>query len=335
MFCSKCKMANSDSRQTCTKCGANLPLARSTTRNFNLGTATAAAVALAPIAAEPSPQIAPASKSLFSPAVAPVAAESPVASFAPEPLSLGIQRDYPAFITSRPAVSASAKPARPPKPQASRKAVASFVCGLLFPVLPSAIAAIVYGRRARTEIRASRERLRGAAMATAGVVLGWLGVTLFTGVTVTVLYAHFARPIEARNQASALGTLRSMNSALTAYGVEYGNGFPSDIAALSSGDPTNGNCNHAAMVDSRLASGSKDGYIFHYVPVFPDHRSTPQISPKAAAANCISGGASGYTITADPAEPGKSGSTHFFTDQTGIIRYSDDAAATTASDALR
>jgi hypothetical protein len=325
MFCSKCKMANSDTRQICTKCGARLPLGRSTTRNFNLRTAaTAAAVALAPIA-ESSPQS-------VSAATAPETNESRAVSFAPEPLSLGIQRENPVFITSR---SVSTAPPKPPKPKANRKAVASFVFGVLFPILPSAIAAIVYGRRARTEIRTSHDSLRGAAMARAGVVLGWLGVALFTGASVSALYAHLARPAEARNQASALGTLGSMNSALIIYGAEYGNGFPSDIAALSSGDPENGNCNHAAMIDSRLSTGRKDGYLFRYTPVFPDHRATPQISPKAAAANCTSGGASGYTITADPAEPGKSGATHFFTDQTGIIRYSNDSPATASSDSLR
>ena len=332
MFCSKCKMANADSRQTCTKCGANLPLGRSTTRNFNLGTATAAAVALAPVVESSSQSvsapIAPAKRDT-SRDFAPETNHSGGASFAPEPLSLGIQRENPVFITSRPV------PIAPPKPKANRKAVASFLFGVLFPILPSAIAAIVYGRRARTEIRSSHDNVRGAAMARAGVVLGWLGVVLFTGASVSALHAHLARPSAARNQAAALATLRTMNSALSTYGAEYGNGFPSDISALSSGDPANGNCNHAALIDSRLSAGRKDGYIFRYTPVFPDHRATPQISPKAAAANCTSGGASGYTIVADPAEPGKSGTVHFYSDQTGIIRYSNDSPATASSDSLR
>jgi Domain of unknown function (DUF4190)/zinc-ribbon domain len=323
MFCSKCGMANADTRQSCTKCGAKLPLGRSTTRNFNLrfanGTAAGAAVARAP---EPSPQ------------AASQANENPVAGFASAPLSLGIQREYPAFITSRPATSAPSVPALPPKPKASRKAVASFIFGVLFPVLPSAIAAIIYGRRARSEITESHDRLRGAAMARAGVVLGWLGVVLFTGATVSALYAHLAHSPEAR-QTSAMGALRTMNSALISYGAQYGNGFPSNIAILASGDPRAGDCNHAAMIDPRLASGTKNGYVFRYTPVFPDHRSTPQISPKAEAANCLAGGASGYIINADPAEPAQPGAMHFYTDQTGIIRYSADSPAEASSDALR
>jgi Domain of unknown function (DUF4190) len=336
MFCLKCKMANADTRQTCTKCGAKLPLARSTTRNFNIGfaTRTAAAVALAR-SPEPSLKPAPASTASTTPAAATsLNTEDPSTPFAPTPLSLGIQREYPTFITSRPPVSVPSTPAPPPKAKASRKAVASFIFGVLFPVLPSAIAAIVYGRRACSEITASHNGLRGAAMARAGVALGWLGVVLSTGATVSALYAHLARSPEAR-QTSAMGTLRSLNSALISYGAQYGNGFPSSIEVIASGDPQGGDCNHAAMIDPHLASGTKNGYVFRYTAVFPDHRSTPQISPKAAAANCLAGGASGYVINADPAEPPPSGEMHFYTDQTGIIRYSADSPASASSDALR
>ncbi len=329
MFCSKCKMANSDTRQTCTKCGAKLPLGGSTTRNFNLGFApgTTAASAVAPArSSKPAPKNSP----------APASAESSPGSFAPAPLSLGIQRDYPAFVTSRATTAPTlvAPLASQRKLKSSRKAVASFIFGVLFPILPSAIAAIIYGRRARTEITASHDRLRGAAMARAGIVLGWLGVVLSTGATVSALYAHLAHSPDAR-VTSAMGTLRNMNSALVAYGAEYGNGFPSNIAVLATGDPRNGDCNHAAMLDPRLSSSPRNGYIFRYSPVFPDHRSTPQISPKAAAANCLSGGASGYVINADPADPTQSGALHFYTDQSGIIRYSADRPATASSDALR
>jgi len=331
MFCSKCKMANSDTRQSCTKCGAKLPLGGSTTRNFNLGFApgTTVASAVAPArSSKPAPKNPPGSAS----------AESSVGAFAPAPLSLGVQREYPAFITSRPV--GPAKPAVPLAPtpprklKSSRKAVASFIFGVLFPILPSAIAAIIYGRRARTEITASHDRLRGAAMARAGIVLGWLGVVLSTGATVSALYAHLAHSPDAR-MTSAMGALRNMNSALVAYGAEYGNGFPADIAVLASGVPGQGDCNHPAMLEPRLASGTRNGYVFRYTPVFPDHRATPQISPKAAAANCLSGGASGYIINADPADPTQSGAMHFYTDQTGIIRYSADQPATASSDALR
>jgi uncharacterized membrane protein len=62
----------------------------------------------------------------------------------------------------------------------SGKAIASLVLGIggfvIFPVVLS-ILAIVFGRSARREI-AERPGLGGAGLATAGIVLGWIGVAL-------------------------------------------------------------------------------------------------------------------------------------------------------------
>lgn len=64
--------------------------------------------------------------------------------------------------------------------ETSGKAIASLVLGiggfLIFPVVLS-ILAIVFGRSAKREI-AERPGLGGAGLATAGIVLGWIGVAL-------------------------------------------------------------------------------------------------------------------------------------------------------------
>jgi uncharacterized membrane protein len=64
--------------------------------------------------------------------------------------------------------------------ETSGKAIASLVLGIggfvIFPVVLS-ILAIVFGRSARREI-AERPGLGGAGLATAGIVLGWIGVAL-------------------------------------------------------------------------------------------------------------------------------------------------------------
>jgi hypothetical protein len=59
-------------------------------------------------------------------------------------------------------------------------AIASLILGIagffVFPIVPS-ILAIVFGRKARTEL--SRDpTLGGDGLATAGIVLGWVGVAL-------------------------------------------------------------------------------------------------------------------------------------------------------------
>jgi uncharacterized membrane protein len=62
----------------------------------------------------------------------------------------------------------------------SGKAIASLVLGIggfvIFPLVLS-ILAIVFGRLAKREI-AERPGLGGAGLATAGIVLGWIGIAL-------------------------------------------------------------------------------------------------------------------------------------------------------------
>ena len=64
--------------------------------------------------------------------------------------------------------------------ETSGKAIASLVLGIggfvIFPVVLS-ILAIVFGRSAKREI-AERPGLGGNGLATAGIVLGWVGVAL-------------------------------------------------------------------------------------------------------------------------------------------------------------
>jgi hypothetical protein len=66
-------------------------------------------------------------------------------------------------------------------------AVASLVLGIagffVFPVIPS-ILAIVFGNKAREEIR-SNPAVAGDGLATAGIVLGWIGLAI-TGLVVVL-----------------------------------------------------------------------------------------------------------------------------------------------------
>lgn len=73
---------------------------------------------------------------------------------------------------------------RPPAPEPTRTsplAIASLATGiaawLVIPVI-GAIAAVVTGFLAQNEIRESRGRLTGSALATAGLVLGWVQLGL-------------------------------------------------------------------------------------------------------------------------------------------------------------
>jgi uncharacterized protein DUF4190 len=57
-------------------------------------------------------------------------------------------------------------------------AVASLVCGLLWPFCLTAILAVVFGHIAISAIRRSEGAERGRGQALAGLILGYMGIAL-------------------------------------------------------------------------------------------------------------------------------------------------------------
>jgi type IV pilus assembly protein PilA len=113
----------------------------------------------------------------------------------------------------------------------------------------------------------------------------------------------------AANESSAVGTLRTINTASVSYASSYGVGYP---AALSDLAPSTSPSSTAAdLVDAVVVTGIKSGYTFSY-------------APGAAGA---SGEILTYSITADPIAPGSSGQRGFFTDQSLVIRVNATGTA--------
>jgi type IV pilus assembly protein PilA len=100
----------------------------------------------------------------------------------------------------------------------------------------------------------------------------------------------------AANEASAVGSLRTLNTASVSYSTSYGN-YPPAIASL--GPSTAPTSTTADLIDSALVTGSKSGYQFTYSSPTPYQQ---------------------YSITASPITPGVTGQRYFFTDQSGVIR---------------
>jgi len=123
----------------------------------------------------------------------------------------------------------------------------------------------------------------------------------------------------AANEASAVGTLRTLNTANVTYSAQCpAVGFPATLVDL--GPSAAGGCTGGAnIVDNILgvAAPVKSGYNFAYA---------------AAAAGGLN---TTYTIAASPVTAGTTGQRFFFTDQTGVIRYGLTGAATAASSALQ
>jgi type IV pilus assembly protein PilA len=213
----------------------------------------------------------------------------------------------------------------------SGKAIASMVCGIFAFFLPASIAAIILGHISLSEIRRSAGRLGGNGFALAGLILGYAGIAVIPFILIlAIAIPNLLRARLAANEASAVGSLRTIEVAAESYDSEYENGFPSSLEALGLEPGERATCNHAGLLDRSLASGRGIGYVFTYTPKYPDGSTVPVISPKAAAKGCTSGGASGYTVTADPIRRGSTGQRSFYTDQTGIIRYSSNGEPATA-----
>jgi len=122
----------------------------------------------------------------------------------------------------------------------------------------------------------------------------------------------------AANEASAVASMRSINTACVSYSSTYGIGFPATLADL--GPVTAGataNSTSADLVDSVLAAGLKSGYSFTF-----------------AAGTAVSGIIPTYTVNAAPIVLNQTGGRYFFTDQTGVIRQNNGAAADASSTPL-
>jgi type IV pilus assembly protein PilA len=120
----------------------------------------------------------------------------------------------------------------------------------------------------------------------------------------------------AANEASAVGSIRTLNTSAVMYSSTYpAFGYPATLVTM--GPSGAGACvavpATACLIDSVLAAGTKSGYTF----VWSSDGATPSV---------------GYSITAVPVSVGTSGQRSFFSDQSGVIRYQTTGAAPTAGD---
>ncbi len=124
----------------------------------------------------------------------------------------------------------------------------------------------------------------------------------------------------AANQASAVGSLRTLNTAEITYSSTFNTGFSATLAYL--GPPTTGGpvLSAAGLIDSVLSGlsqttantlgSAKSGYSFAYSPGATD--STGRINE--------------YTFQAQPITA-STGTNYYFTDQSGVIRQNSTTVA--------
>jgi len=114
----------------------------------------------------------------------------------------------------------------------------------------------------------------------------------------------------AANQASAVGSLRTLNTAEITYSSTYNVGFTATLSYLAPPSTAQPTSTAAGLIDSILAGGSKSGYSFAYTPATAD--STGRINQ--------------YSITANPITL-STGTNYYFTDQSGVIRQNSTSTA--------
>ena len=124
----------------------------------------------------------------------------------------------------------------------------------------------------------------------------------------------------AANEASAVGSLRTINTSEVTYASTYNTGFSLTLAAMGDGgtSPCVATAIQACLLDNVLAGGTKSGYTFVYVP------------GALAGTQTVS-----YTVVSDPVTRNTTGQSGFFTNESGVIRKDPTTTATAASAPLQ
>jgi type IV pilus assembly protein PilA len=189
------------------------------------------------------------------------------------------------------------------------KAVGSLILGILamFPLgLLAGIPAVILGHLSRKSIRESFGRLKGAGMALAGLIMGYLSLAAIPILIIAAIaIPSLLRAKMAANESAAMSTVRTVNTSQMVYSTKYpAAGYARDLATLGPGSAGNcspdvgGSAEHACLIDGVLGnpsctSGSwcaKGGYRY------------------SITAECGTDGVcSGYVVVAVPAQPGTSG----------------------------
>jgi hypothetical protein len=140
------------------------------------------------------------------------------------------------------------------------------------------------------------------------IKIGIIGAMILIIVAITV--PSLLRAGGAEREASAIDTLKMLNLACAEYSATFTQ-YPAALGDLQKGANGGLSSTAADLIDSSLAAGTKDGYVFTYV--------------RGEAGT-------GYTISARPVKAHQNEARHFYTDQSGTIRFAigEDADASGA-----
>ena len=176
-------------------------------------------------------------------------------------------------------------------------AIVSLILGILSMLMFSIFAgipAVILGHKSRGRIKRSMGALTGDGIALAGLIMGYLSFLAipFVLIIAAIAIPNLLRARIAANEASAIGSVRTINVAQVSYATNHQEeGFSCSLADLG----------NAGLLDSTLASGTKSGYRYELVA-------------------CDGTPVQHYTILATPLAPGTHGQRTFCSDESAVIK---------------
>jgi len=147
---------------------------------------------------------------------------------------------------------------------------------------------------------------------------GFSLIELLIVVAIILIIAAIAIPnlLRARisaNESSAVGSVRTVNTAEVSYASTFGTGYAVALANLGGGAGCTATAAMACLIDPVLTLGTKSGYI---LVAAANTGAGTQVSPFT-----------GVEVNATPLNPGTTGQRSFCSDQSGVIRYDLTGAA--------
>lgn len=135
-------------------------------------------------------------------------------------------------------------------------------------------------------------------------------IMIVLAIVITLATLVVSSVLRARHNANEVAAVAACKTLVTACQAFYANSLPHTYpTGLSDLIPPVSN---PSYIDSVLASGTKQGYNFTYA--FIDAES--------------------FTLNSDPAVPGKTGTRHFFANESGIIKANSSGQASSADPAV-
>jgi type II secretory pathway pseudopilin PulG len=207
-------------------------------------------------------------------------------------------------------------------------AIASLILGILgLPtvglVLIGAMLGIVLGVVALVKARNAPAEYGGKGMAIAGIALSVISIVVMPfvlGIIAAIAIPSFLRARVSANESAAIGDMRSVLSAETAYQLQNA-GYYDSLGCLAR--PSRcipGHAGPALLNEDLAAATERNGYarVFHEgpPPSLPD--PSKPVSPSSMTA---------FAYVAVPIQPGKTGVRSFCVDASGDVRAQADGSA--------